>query len=48
MNEITIQKSNGEIVKNLKLDFYIEKIFGGWFLCLASNEFVLFYDWEGD
>ena len=36
------------MVKNLKLDFYIEKIFGGKLLCLAGNEFVIFYDWEGE
>lgn len=48
MNEITIQKSDGEIIKNMKFDFYIEKIFGGKFLGIASSEYVMFYDWDGE
>lgn len=29
MNELVIQNTNGEVLKTLNFDFYIEKIFGG-------------------
>lgn len=48
MNEITIQKVNGELIKNLKFEFYIEKLFGGKYLGIAGEDSILFYDWEGE
>lgn len=48
MNELVIENTNGEVIKTLNFDFYIEQIFGGDFLGIAGNEFVLFYDWDGE
>lgn len=48
MNELVIQTTGGEVVKTLNFDFYIEKIFGGRFIGIASSEFILFYDWTGE
>ncbi len=48
MNEIVIHDSQGNELNTLKFDFYVNKIFGGEFLGLATNDFVLFYEWEGE
>ncbi len=48
MNEIQISLSTGQAQKTLKFDFYISEIFGGQFLGIATTEFILFYDWEGE
>lgn len=48
MNELIIENTNGEVTKTLNFDFYIEKIFGGKYLGIAGNEFILLYDWDGE
>lgn len=48
MNELIIETTNGEVVKTLNFDFYIEQIYGGKYLGIAGNEFILFYDWDGE
>ena len=46
-NEIVITNTNGEIIKTLAFDFYVNDIFGGTYLGISSEDFVVFYDWDG-
>lgn len=48
MNEVRIYSSDSVLEKELKFDFYIEKIFTGRFLGIASSDFIVFYDWSGE
>lgn len=48
MNEIEIYNPDGKVLKSLKFDFYITKIFGGEFLGVSGGDYILFYDWNGE
>ncbi|MCA6493463.1 MAG: hypothetical protein IM572_12400, partial [Chitinophagaceae bacterium] len=47
-NELIICSTNGNQVKSLKFDFYVEAIYAGTYLGVSSGEFVIFYDWNGE
>lgn len=48
MNELEIYNPEGKVLKSLKFDFYITKIFGGEFLGVSGGDYILFYDWNGE
>jgi coatomer subunit beta' len=47
-NNVVILNTSGNTLATLKFDFYLEKIYGGTFLSIASSDFLVCYDWNGE
>jgi coatomer subunit beta' len=46
--ELTIYSTNGNQIKSLKFDFRVNNIYSGTYLGVAAEDFVIFYDWNGE